>query len=105
FFEPLVASRVLHSFPTRRSSDLGCGGWLVVQHSPNQAGGRCVNVAARSSSLPFFNHDTACNSLAVAGPVAGGNSTGCRTGTHLRSEERRVGKECRSECATEPQQT
>src|SRR5207244_11450614 len=88
----------LPSFPTRRSSDLGCPGHARDASSPG-------HFAPATSILP--RPPAFCPSHHDSGPVA---LTGCpppsrpplspsATAAPARSEERRVGKECRSRCA------
>src|SRR5207248_10838632 len=87
--------RALHSFPTRRSSDLGgptasCGGHTRHRGSGKQTAairGSCAPERGSKSSVPPSREWPKCPSV-----------SGSRSPTSswcARSEERRVGKECR----------
>src|SRR5690606_41529758 len=86
---PSAPHRDLHSFPTRRSSDLLPAPWGAVLTPPSTPCA-CVPSSAIGSvviSLPNISARTSCV------PPCSSTSSRCPA---KRSEERRVGKECRS---------
>src|SRR5690348_18366511 len=85
--------RALHSFPTRRSSDLHRLGDPGVKGRPGDTRGGCTWSAER---LCLANKHAAVDPDAV---LHG------RSPASDRSEERRVGEECRSRWAPEHEKT
>src|SRR5690349_25165619 len=97
FFVSTAGHRDLHSFPTRRSSDLDV---LVVV-----AYGEILpeDVLSVPRLMPVNVHFSLLPALRGAAPVQRAILDGLReTGVTTRSEERRVGKECRYRWAAYP---
>src|SRR5207249_11594775 len=97
-----LAPRILHSFPTRRSSDLKSGRSDLWQKIRADKTGDFVVVGytapkgSRGGFGALHLGGYADGRLVYAGRAGSGF-----TGQMLRSEERRVGKEGRARCAAE----
>src|SRR5207249_11646074 len=80
----------LHSFPTRRSSDLALYLQLVLGYSPLQVGLAFLPANLIMGALSVAVSARLVMRFGIKRPLAAGLTCAAR------SEERRVGKECRS---------
>src|SRR5438445_13055455 len=94
--------RKLHSSPTRRSSDLNGGtvtGSGAVSSGTFNLNGGTLNTALAFTSVTFNLNGGALSGSPILVNSTLNNNTAASGTFHMRSEERRVGKERRSPMA------